>query len=219
MPRRLGENTRLWVYMFLVLRDGEQCSYCRVSPATQNEGEELKLEINHIDQDSWNWHPDNLNLACKSCNLAQRNRASCAPNRDSAHKEKEHVEGRPATRIVRTVIDYSHPEAPATMQANYLFEVDFRSWVLKLIREQGFFPREDAIYAGAEKVGCSPQVTRSYLKKLTSSEGPLKERKDMLGGWMLEFKVESRQDGFIGQESHQAASQPHPSRVPSAPSS
>lgn len=214
MPRRLGENTRLWVYMFLVLRDGEQCSYCGISLATQNDKVSLKLEINHIDQDPWNWRPENLNLACKGCNLGERNRASCAPRRDSANKEKEQLEGRPATRIVRTFVDYSHPEAPVTMQANFLFETDYRNWILKLVQEKGFYPREDAVFAGAEVVGCSPQVTRVYLKKLTSSAGPLKERKDMLGGWMLEFKTKVSIEANLRQESHQAVSQPRSSLAP-----
>ena len=217
MSRRLGEKSRLWCYRYLTLRDGEQCQLCGANPATRNNGNEpLKLEIDHVDGDPWNWLPENLRLLCKPCNITARNKASCSPHGDSAHKEKERerAEGHPATRIVKTVVDYSHPEAPATMQANYLFEVDFRNWILKLIQEKGFYSREDAVFAGAEKVGCSPQVTRSYLKKLTSSVGPLKERKDMLGGWMLEYKSESRQISFIGQESHQAVSQPHPSPAP-----
>jgi hypothetical protein len=215
MPRRLGEKSRLWCYRYLVLRDGEKCAYCGAIPATRNDGSvSLVLEINHIDQDQWNWLPENLDLACKSCNLGQRNRESCAPHGDSAQKERERAEGCPATRIARTVVDYSHPEAPATMQANALFEESFRTWVLQLVREEGFHSKEDAVFAGAEVVGCSPQVTRIYLRKLTSSKGCLKERKDMLGGWMIEFKDGSRQAALFSQESRQEASQPHQAVLP-----
>ena len=93
------------------------------------------------------------------------------------------------------------------MQANFLFEVDFRAWVLKKVRDIGHYPKSDAIAAGAEVVGCSPQAARSYLSKLISSAGPLQERKDMLGGLMLEFKPEYRQPSLIPLESRQAAFQ------------
>lgn len=205
-PRRLGEKSRLWCYRYLVIRDGESCLLCGALPATRNNGFNVAeiLEIDHVDGDPWNWLPENLRLLCKKCNLAERNSASCAPRGDSAHKDREKEEGRLQTRVVRTAVDYSHPEAPVTMQANFLFEVDFRNWLLKLVRNEGFHSREDAVFAGAEKVGCSPQATRSYLRKLTSSLGPLQERKDMLGGWMLEFKSESRQAAFSLKESPQA---------------
>jgi hypothetical protein len=206
MPRRLSENTRLWCYRYLVIRDGEKCAYCGALPATRNEDNvSLKLEINHIDQDSFNWAPANLNLACKGCNLAIRNHESCAPHQDSACKEKN-KESHPSTRIVRTVVDYSRSDAPIPMQANFLFEVSFREYVLNRVRDNGFVAEDDAIYAGAERVGCSPQATRCYLKKLVSSEGCLTRRKDMLGGWMLEYKPEHRQASLIPQESQRTAS-------------
>jgi hypothetical protein len=208
MARRLSEKTRLFCYRMLVYRDGERCQLCGAVPVTRNNGfEPLILEIDHIDGDPHNWQEDDLRLLCKSCNLAARNRASCAPRRDSACKEREREEGRARTRVVRAAVDYSSPEAPVTMQANFLFEVDVRAWILKKVTEGGFYSKPDAIAAAAEVHGCSPQAVRNYLSKLTSSAGPLQERKDMLGGWMLEFKPEYRQAALTPQESHQAAFQ------------
>ncbi len=217
MPRRLGEKSRLWCYRFLVIRDGERCAYCGASPATRNNGNgSLVLEINHIDQDPWNWLPENLNLACKGCNLGQRNRASCAPRGDSAAKERTLSEGCVSTRVARTAVDYSHPEAPVTMQANFLFEVDFRTWLLQLIKDEKCHSKLDAINAGAERFGCSQLTTARYVAKLTSSAGPLQERKDMLGGWMLEFKQESRQAAFAIEGNHQAVPQHLPIARPAS---
>lgn len=205
-PRRLGEKSRLWCYRYLAIRDGESCCLCGMLPATRNNGFNVAeiLEIDHVDGDPWNWLPENLRLLCKKCNLAERNRSRCALSGDSAHKEREKEEGCVSTRVVRTAVDYSHPEAPVTMQANFLFEVDFRNWILKKVRDDGHYSKPDAIAAGAEIVGCSPQATKSYLSKLTSSAGPLQERLDMLGGWMLEFKSESRQAAFTLPESRQS---------------
>jgi hypothetical protein len=215
-PRRLGENALLWSYRFLVLRDGEHCQLCGQIPATRNNGYSgaEKLERDHIDGDPWNENPDNLRLLCKKCNLAERNRAACAPRGDSPQKEREKKEGLPTTRIARLAVDYSSPSAPIPCQANFLFEVDVRKWILQKVADNGFYSKLDAIAAAAEIVGCSPQAVRSYLTKLTSSAGPLQERKDMLGGWMLEFKESSRQKALFSTESRQVGSLPQPVALP-----
>lgn len=184
MPRRYGVNTRLWVYRYLVLRDGEQCARCFETPTTQN-----KLDIDHIDGDHWNHDPDNLRLLCRSCNVALENSARPGRSPDlapSAQKERERAEGKAATRVVREAVDYRQGEA--SMQANFLFEVDFRKWLLEKVQDKGGFPKQDAINAGAEVVGCSPSTTTKYLSKLTSSEGPLQEVRDMLGETHLVLK-------------------------------
>lgn len=93
-----------------------------------------------------------------------------------------------SARIVRQVVDYSNPDAPVPMQANALFEVDYKKWVLSRVREQGHYPKDDAVYGGSAAVGCSPLTATRYLRQLLSSVGPLQETKDMLGGWMLTWK-------------------------------
>jgi hypothetical protein len=217
-PRRLGEKSRLWCYRFLALRDGERCRLCGAFPVTRNDGNvPLRLEIDHIDGDPWNWQVINLRLLCKKCNLAERNRASCAPSGDSARyvcvQKELSEEGSPSTRVIKEAVDYGRgtPE----MQANFLFEVDFRAWLLAIIKERGFVLKADAIAAGAETVGCSPATSARYVAKLISSVGPLQERKDMLGGLMLEFKQESRQAALFSQESHQVQPHLHPEASPS----
>ncbi|MBA7633680.1 hypothetical protein ES703_41251 [subsurface metagenome] len=83
------------------------------------------------------------------------------------------------------------------MQANFLFELDFRRWLIGNIREQGGYPKTDAIASGAELVGCSPSTTSRYLTKLTSKEGPLKESKDMLGDIILTLKDHLKPEATI----------------------
>jgi hypothetical protein len=72
-------------------------------------------------------------------------------------------------------------DGSAEMQANYLFELDYRNWLNAYIDENGFIPKKEAINAGAEVVGCNPTTSAKYLAKLTSIVGPLAEMKDMLG--------------------------------------
>jgi len=174
-PRRWGINTRLWAYRFLVLRDGEQCARCFNIPTAQNE-----LDIDHIDGDPNNNDPDNLRLLCRKCNVTLENqrRAGRTPPSDQYVCEREGKEGKASTRISRDIVNYK--EGSQEMQANFLFELDFRRWLIGNIREQGGYPKTDAIASGAELVGCSPSTTSRYLTKLTSKEGPLKESKNRL---------------------------------------
>lgn len=204
MPRRLGENSRRWVYRYLVERDGERCQLCHAPPATRNNGNvSLVLEIDHIDGDPWNWDPDNLRLLCKNDNLAERNRASCAPRGDSAYMRKR-VEGHESTRVIRQVVDCDDPAAPVTVRLNARYETLARTYALQLIAEKGYYLKVGVIAGMAEVTGCSILTAARYLAKLLGPAGPLQERKDMLGGLMLEYKPEYRQPSLMPQESRQA---------------
>jgi len=180
MPRRWGINTRLWAYRYLAIRDGEQCARCYEIPTTQN-----TLDIDHIDGISFNNDPDNLRLLCRSCNVALENQTRTRPS-DHSVCERERQEGKAATRVSREIVNYQ--EGSQEMQANFLFELDFRRWLMEKISTLGGLLKADAIAAGAEVVGCSPSTTARYIAKLTSSAGPLREARDMLGGTILTLK-------------------------------
>jgi len=170
MARRYSLNTRLWVYRFLVTRDGEFCQQCGKSAP-------LKLEIDHIDGNPANDKPSNLRLLCKRCNIQLRNRqCSYSANYE---REREIIEGKTATRIAKEDADYR--QGSPEMKANLLFEVTYRRWLLGEINTQGGIDKKEAINSGAELVGCSPLTTRRYLEKLTCSAGCLKEDKDAMG--------------------------------------
>lgn len=179
-PRRWGINTRLWAYRFLVIRDTEQCSRCFEIPTAQN-----TLDIDHIDGNEWNNEPDNLRLLCRSCNVSLANKARRLSS-DHYVSERERKEGKASTRVGREVVSYR--EGSPEMQANFLYELDFRKWILGIILENGAISKPDAIAAGAEIVGCSPTTTARYLAKLTSSAGPLRETRDMLKDIILVLK-------------------------------
>jgi hypothetical protein len=74
------------------------------------------------------------------------------------------------------------------MQANLIYEVAFRRWVMARVTTQGSYDYATAINEGAETIGCSPQTTTRYLAKLTSPAGPLTEIKDALGHRVLILK-------------------------------
>ena len=83
------------------------------------------------------------------------------------------------------------------MQANNLYEPRFRNWVLGKFEEGAdYLDKEDALNAGAETAGCSIATAVTYLKKLTSSAGPLLEQQDLLGRTNIVLKPELvRTDG------------------------
>jgi hypothetical protein len=66
------------------------------------------------------------------------------------------------------------------MQANLLYEVKFRRWLMRKVTTEGGYDRTTAIAEGAELVGCSPLTTARYITKLTSPSGPLMEMDDAL---------------------------------------
>jgi hypothetical protein len=78
------------------------------------------------------------------------------------------------------------------MQANNYYEPRFRNWLLSRFEQAGvdFLDKDDVINSGAEVAGCSTSTAITYLKKLTSSAGPLLERQDLMGRTNILLKPE-----------------------------
>jgi len=177
VPRRWATQTRYWAYRFLVLRDGEVCRECGEIPTTRN-----SLDIDHIDGDQHNKEESNMRLLCRRCNVARENRRRAKNPSVQEEREREN----PRTRVLKQAIPYH--EGSAEMQANFLFEVDYRTWLLKFMDEYEFITKKEAINAGAEMVGCNPTTSAKYLAKLTSLAGPLCETKDMTGEVVILYR-------------------------------
>uniref|UniRef100_A0A6M3ILY0 Putative homing endonuclease n=1 Tax=viral metagenome TaxID=1070528 RepID=A0A6M3ILY0_9ZZZZ len=191
MPNRWKTGERAWAYQYLAERDGEICQKCHGGIT-----EKGALDIDHIDGKKTNNDPRNLRLLCRSCNVAMGNKARSrrrAAEALSIEKEALRTEGRPETRIVRQIVDFRGDESPTSMQANQLYETDFRVWLLSYLRANHFILQEDAVNGGAEAVGCSPQTARRYIAKLTSITGPLNRHRDKLKNTLITFKDEFKE--------------------------
>ncbi len=175
----------------MCLRDGEKCYLCGDPPTHL-----YSLDIEHVDGNQKNRSESNLRLACRKCNVAKENRhraarprgvSACARASTNQGIEVSRDEMTPSTRVYKEAIPY-HQGSPE-MQANAVYEVRYRRWILEYVKATGFIPKKEAINAGAEVVGCNPSSAARYLCKLTSMVGPLIEGKDATGQEIVWLKV------------------------------
>ncbi len=182
VPNRYTVSQHDMIYKFLVELDGEECYHCGkiTSP-------EAPLEVDHLDGNRYNSKPENLHLLCKSCNLQFRALSTTEKVHifeiDSARRVRGGGRGRDSTRVLKLLVDRS--SASAEMQVNALAETRFRDWILGYLSAHLWITRDDAIYGGAEYVGCSPKTTEKYLKKMVSITGPLETKTNEFGQIMI----------------------------------
>ena len=155
MSRLNGKQIRK-AYAFCVKRDGEHCAICGKRPP------EIYLEVDHKDgnpnhnpKDGSNWQ-----LLCRRDNRMKNPRGRGKRKAGTQYKSSILDEARPTTW-----------EA----QRNLQFEPAFRHWIHQTVKEKlaknEHITVDDAINSGAEKVGCSIETAKRYLKKLCSDTG------------------------------------------------
>ena len=108
-------------------------------------------EIDHINGDPSDNHPDNLRGVHKSCNIRARN-LQRTPSADSVD-----------VRVSK--------EESAEIEINRDAEPRYRKWLWERTGKNLPLYVQEAIYGGAEFVGISPVTARRYLGKATSPQG------------------------------------------------
>jgi len=200
MPNRFQRQQHKLAYDFIAARDGEYCLVCRRRPPAVN-----RLEIDHADNNTSNWDPDNLHLLCQRCNLKLRQLSTRDHKKLIRHysainvSERERDLGNVSTHQVKELVDYR--SGSTEMQANSYYETKYREWLLSGIKNNGFITKEDAVNSGAEVTGCNPITTSRYLAKMTSSAGVLKKIKDGTGSIIITFKKIKPPDTGTSRES------------------
>jgi hypothetical protein len=175
MPSRYQPDVRKWIYLCLILRDGERCFHCNRKPSKKR-----KLEIDHADNNPANDAIENLHLLCRSCNLMFRGKSTYDHIRilqmDSAKNGGE----RGKVDITVSKINLGYGNGSPEMQSNLCYEAKVNDWVLKMIDEhKGSITRKEAINGGSAFAGCSPNTATRYIDKMTSEyEGVLVEYRE-----------------------------------------
>lgn len=109
-------------------------------------------EIDHVNGDPSDNHPDNLRGVHKSCNIRQRNLAVGISTESERERARE-------------------KEDSAEIEINRDAEPRYRKWLFERSAKPEPLYTGEAIYGGAEIVGISPITARRYLGKVTSPQG------------------------------------------------
>lgn len=187
MPNRFQINQHEIAYKFIAARDGEHCLACGKKPPA------VRLQIDHADNNSDNWDPDNLHLVCRHDNIKLRQMTVAEHKKWIRYYSaknvcvRERARGHESTHRIRELVEYR--EASPEMKANSYFETQFREWLMEYLGRSKFIIKKEAIYSGAEVVGCNPTTIIRYLGKLTSAVGSLAEKRDATGTLVITFKA------------------------------
>lgn len=148
---------------------GIACNHIRGKEYRIKTGEGFLLD--HIDNNPHNNDPINHQLICRSCN-AMKNPRGKSRFHNGKYINRKRVRER-GMRSVRAYADVDRVgKGPSYEQQRGMEgERQFVDWVKKKISANGYWPLEDTINAGAQKVGMSIQATARWSKKLLSSEG------------------------------------------------
>jgi hypothetical protein len=196
---RWSRNTYQWAYRFLAQRDGEHCVICGASKG------KAQLEIDHIDGNPLNSHPDNLCLLCKKHNCQMRSKKAAEHKRIieryrlQNESEREIALASPATHFAKEVLDYHN--GSEEMKANSIFESSFVDWLNDRLTQDKEVPRKEVITGGAFHAGCSLLTTTRYLDKLTCENGPLYEATDAFGRKVVRLKTRKQSATSFGSTS------------------
>lgn len=188
MPNRFQTAQHDLAYNFLVAYEGEYCLIGKIGHKKCEGG----LQIDHADNNPWNWKPGNIHLVCQKHNLELRKLTTkqhkalmaryCARNEREREKTKGDIPG----DVLASMVDYS--SGSTEMQVNVRCKQIFADWVIQLINKHGQWPKTDVINSGAHISGCNPQTSRRYLDALTSSVVPLQESRDETGTMIVTFR-------------------------------
>lgn len=159
---RLNSRQRKKWYNFLVVRDGEKCNHCGVTPKLHGK----KLIVDRINNNDPRYIPENIQFLCYSCNYKKNPRKKERKPLDqcvceSVKMEEEKAELEPLNEI----------------QINRLKEPPFRKYAEKRVATEREVSYDDLKHAGAEVVKASPATTEKYLRKMCSSAGPFEKFK------------------------------------------
>ena len=186
--RSLGPKARKIVVDLLIRLEGRACRRCAASVDETYMCNGHTIELDHINGNPKDYDAGNLQLLCKSCNLANRNsRTSRTPARPASITKVSAGEGNEHTSVpsdihmcvdipslddwarVKHEFDYEH--GTPQMQVNQYAELKFREWIVGYLREHGSITRKEAIRSDSSVANVSPATIGRYLEPLLAKVG------------------------------------------------
>lgn len=134
--------------LVLARQGGEYCAMCgKHRLQLLNDGGSANLCVDHKDNNNNNNTLANLQFLCHPCNT-----------------KKNHP----------TIEDPQQRVMTPEMALGKTYEKRFRRWVAGLVQSpenNGLVQYDFLVHSGAEKIGCSQETIKRYLKKMTSDAG------------------------------------------------
>lgn len=144
----MNKRQRDMLYPFVVARQGgEFCVGCgRAKQGLIRDGHKAEFCLDCIDNSGDHSKVENLQLLCHSCNTTKNHPLTDVP---------------------------FHRSATPEMIVGKRYEGDFRRWVAGFFmeNENAGLEYDFLVSSGAEKVSCSTETIKRYLKKMTSEQG------------------------------------------------
>jgi len=181
MPNRFQKNQHDAVAPWITERDGFYCLACFCEGAGHRSEPEVSLEIDHADNDPFNWKPENLHWLCKTHNIKFR-RLSVAEHISlmagySAKNERARERENLTNRTSKPLDLYR--EGSIEMRVNSVAEESWLEWMIGMIKANGSISKDDSINAGAvAAMNVSVLSTKRYYIKHTSILGRFMELKE-----------------------------------------
>lgn len=198
MPGRAQSAVYLAHKEHLKERDGNLCIACFCEYGQKRGEPQVKLQIDHADNNERNWSPGNLHLVCQTHNLKFRSlsvkahvsliakySAKCMCIRAKMGLESQ---------LPKIIVDYmtGSPE----MRVSSICEVRWLEFMHKEITDMGSISKDVAIDGGAQVAGCSTAAVRNnYMAKAISPWGSFKEIRDGGGNKIIIYREAVKNDG------------------------
>jgi hypothetical protein len=188
MPNRFQVAQYDLAYNFLSAYEGKYCLVGKIG----HEKCKGSLQIDHADNNPWNWKPGNIHLVCRKHNLELRklttkeHKAKMARYSAKNERERKKIKGDIPGDLVVAMVDYT--SGSPEMQVNVRCKQLFTDWVIELLNSHGQWSKKDIINSGAHISGCNTQTSRRYLDALIGSVGPLQESRDEMGEVIISYR-------------------------------
>lgn len=185
-PPGVAENIdrAFWLWA-LVQIYGNKCFYCDASYDNY-----LQYRREHRNGDPNDWNPENIVLACNSCNVTKGNdsRQELGPSTGIQHREifrgsktepKATIQGYSSSDQTKSL--KARKDTPPIIKISEQYFRMARKYLYMNAEREGGFKFSDAILEICEYTGCKPEAAEDYIRISSTRISPFKITKPVKG--------------------------------------